>query len=156
VSRVALWLVGPPAAGKTTLARSFLGFDDGRQNELVLVPKPKWTLFDFGRVVAAGHYTGATFDGADKVPYHGAREALEYWLRELQPRAELTIFDGDRFSNDAAVAYVSRYVDRVEVRYVDAAPDVLAARRAARNWDPNQAWVKGRVTKAQRFAERWK
>ncbi len=153
MTRVALWIVGPPGAGKTTLARSFLGFDDGKGAALVLVQKPKWSIAFGGRVVAAGHYTGATFDGADTIGYSGGAAVLDYWLRELQPRAELTIFDGDRLSHKGALEFVRGHVDRVEVQHVTASPDVLAARYAARGWNPKPAWIKGRTTKAARFAE---
>jgi hypothetical protein len=145
--RVARWIVGPPAAGKTTQARLELGPLD----LVELIAKPKWTIARGGRVVAAGHYTGATFDGADMVPYSGARAALEYWRDNLAHNAELTIFDGDRFSHRAAVEFVRRFVDRVEVVYCGATDDVLAERRAARCWSPSLAWLKGRETKAKRF-----
>lgn len=155
MERVALFVVGPPCAGKTTLVRSMLGFDDGRVRELVLVTSPKWTLAFGGRVVAAGHYRGETFDGADRVPYSGARAALEYWAGCLVHRAEITIFDGDRFADAGVVEFVRRHVSRVEVTHVTADEATLAARRAARGWAPNGAWLKGRVTKAARFAERF-
>lgn len=156
--RVALWIVGPPAAGKTTLARTFLGFGDrdGGVSKRGFIERPKWTTYDDGRVVAAGHYTGRTFDGADRVPYNGARAALAYWLRELHPKAELTIFDGDRFSNAGVIEFIKPHVDRVECRYVVASADVRAARIASRGWNPNPRWLQGRETKARRFAELFK
>jgi hypothetical protein len=151
--RRALWIVGPPAAGKTTAARTWLGFDAGLGGSVELVQKPKWSLAFNRRIVAAGHYTGETFDGADRVPYNGARDALAYWLRELQPRAELTIFDGDRFSNAGVLEFVKRYVDRVECQYVETPEHVRDERIGARGWNPDPRWVRGRETKARHFRE---
>jgi len=151
MKRTAYFIVGPPCAGKTTIARALLGFDDGKERTLVLIPKPKWTIFNSGRVVAAGHYTGATFDGADMVPYNGAKKALDYWLLHLRQKAELTIFDGDRFSNAPTINFLRPYVDCIEVEYITTSPNVLEKRRKARDWNPNPSWLKGRATKAQRF-----
>jgi len=155
--RVALWIVGPPAAGKTTLARTLLSFDAcSVLGTVKLIERPKWTVCLDGLAVGAGHYTGHTFDGADRVPYNGVRPALEYWLDHLRERAALTVFDGDRFSHRSAVDFVRPHVDRVEVRYIDATPDELEARRTARGWAANPQWLKGRETKAKRFAELFK
>ncbi len=139
----ALFIVGPPAAGKTTLARQLLG------DVTHLVAKPKWTIGD--RVCAAGHYTGDTFDGADRVGYNQVADTLGYWRDNIAPTAKLTIFDGDRFSYVGAVKYVAQHCKRVCCVFVDADEWVLAPRRAARNWAPDPTWLKGRETKAARF-----
>jgi hypothetical protein len=145
VSRV-LFLVGAPGVGKTTLVRGLLG------SEPRLVLKPKWTLSGTD-ICAGGHYTGAAFDGADTIAYNGARAAFEYWVENLRGYP-LTILDGDRFSNANALSW-----------WVDAGADICCAhltlpesraqqRRDARGTTQNPTWVKGRATKAARFAER--
>jgi len=53
----AVFVIGPPGVGKTTAIRPML--DEGS----TLIDKPKWTVGP--HVVAPGHYTGKTFDGAD-------------------------------------------------------------------------------------------
>lgn len=142
----ALFIVGPPAAGKTTLARELLGA------ACTLTTKPKWTISASGLVCAAGHYTGDVFDGADRVGYSQVSESLVYWADHLQPRVELSIFDGDRFSFEAAVDFVRAGVDECRCIHVTASAETLAARRAARGWNPDPTWLKGRTTKAERFA----
>jgi len=148
-----LWMVGEPGIGKTSAARELL------PKELQLIAKPKWTLeagtgqATSARVCAAGHYTGALFDGADTVPYNGAKEALEFW-RERLSHHELTLFDGDRFSNKTAVEFFKglRNPPRLVCVLFDAADEDLAAgRRKQRGSNQNESWVRGRTTKARNF-----
>ncbi len=149
--RTVVWIVGEPGIGKTTLARAILGPLDA----LALVPKPKWTLARDGRLVAAGHYSGETFDGADMVPYNGAVEAIAYWARHLAPKAEVTLLDGDRFSHAGAKAAFGAVPGgaRLVCLHILGPAALAAERRAARGSDQNASWLKGRVTKAQRFAD---
>lgn len=139
----AVWIVGEPGVGKTTLVRALLGRDPS------LVPKPKWTIGKNGAVCAAGHYTGGTFDGADTIPYNGVSDVLGYWEANLR-ETPLTLFDGDRTSNAGVAERVSASAI-VGCVYLTAAPDVVAARRAARGSRQNASWVKGRATKSARF-----
>lgn len=114
-----------------------------------LVPKPKWTVTP--EVAAAGHYTGDTFDGADTVGYGDVVKTLEWWRANI--RVPLTIFDGDRFSHASALEAVRLVVPDVRCVHLTLPEAELAVRRAARGSNQNAAWMKGRVTKAQRFAE---
>jgi hypothetical protein len=141
-----LFIVGEPGVGKTTLVRRIL------ESDSYLIQKPKWTVGP--TVCAAGHYNGGAFDGADTVPYNGVQEALTFWSAELKNQL-LTIFDGDRFSNAGTVTALKTGVPELDVRcaLLAADPDVSAARRARRGSHQNVAWVKGRRTKALRFAK---
>ncbi len=146
-----LYLVGAPGVGKTSLARALLRMQ-GPELPIgsFLVQKPKWTVAP--HMCAAGHYQADDFDGADMVPYNGAQEALDYWAQELRPQHELTLLDGDRFSHEKALTWLMDR-DDVAVAHLTAPDDVHAARRALRGSDQNATWVKGRVTKASRFAD---
>jgi hypothetical protein len=139
-----LWIVGEPGVGKTTLARGLLEPDSR------LIAKPKWTVGP--TVCAAGHYTGATFDGGDTVAYNGAAACLDFWRERLQGH-RLTILDGDRFSNGKVVAWFREHAPYAKLMcaYLDAPAGVAAARRAARGSKQNESWIAGRATKAHRF-----
>lgn len=148
--KAVLWLVGEPGAGKTTVARALL------EPNPKLIVKPKWTVGP--SIVAAGHYTGAAFDGADTVPYNGVAAALDFWKEMLAGQALLTLFDGDRFSNSTVVSYFKNLpVPPLQLCVLVKLPEgVGASRRAARAQAAgaalqNETWVKGRITKAQRF-----
>jgi hypothetical protein len=145
-----LWLVGEPGAGKTTLARQIIEVPSK------MTAKPKWTIGS--KVVAAGHYTGGKFDGADTVPYNGAKEALAFWREMLAHKAELTLLDGDRFSNATAVEFFKSYVGpggrpRLLCVLLKPSAELAAERRKLRGSDQNETWLKGRVTKANNFYE---
>lgn len=154
---IALWLVGPPGVGKTTLAKLLLGFP-----EVGTIPKPKWTVALKKPWCAAGWYAGTTFDGADTVPYNGAAEALTYWKANLlgQPDLRITLFDGDRFSNQNALSFVEEALalvpgSRTACLHLTAGPDILQARREQRGSKQSPSWMLGRATKAARFAEKF-
>lgn len=142
-----LWVVGEPGVGKTTLTRLFL------EPNSRLLAKPKWTIG--GSIVAAGHYTGGAFDGADTVPYNGAKAALECWSELLRPTVFLTLFDGDRFSNANTRAFFDTYGKSHRQRCIllSAPAEVALARRVARGTTQNPTWVLGRTTKSRNFFE---
>lgn len=145
-----LFVVGAPGVGKTTLVRALLGLEGGDLPEGgYLVPKPKWTVLP--SAAAAGHYTGETFDGGDTVPYTGAQDALAYWRAHLAARA-LTVFDGDRFSNAGVLTWLRDHGHAPRALWLTAPSETLDTRRAARGSHQNAAWMKGRATKAERFA----
>jgi GTPase SAR1 family protein len=151
-----LFFVGPPGVGKTSLVRAFMGHLDPTHQRR-LVNKPKWTVAP-GILCAAGHYTGATFDGGDTVGYNQAKETLAYWQSELVDSTPVTIFDGDRFSTRGSLEFVQESIlvgnrpHKVRIVHLVASQTVLEARRAARGSNQNVAWMKSRVTKACNFA----
>jgi len=157
MQRTALWVVGEPGVGKTTLVRHLIKF--GRT-----VMKPKWHLGTYGEHIAAaaGHYNGQPFDGADTIPYNGGTVALDYWAKNLVGNVDLTIFDGDRLSNEPTlkraeeVAGFMRNVGGLRLCAVLLYGDEwkLAARREKRS-EQDITWVRGRRTKAANFARQF-
>lgn len=147
---LALFVVGEPGVGKTTLVRALIA---GRPLELV--PSPKWTLA--GEVALLGHYTGATFDGGDTVSSTNVDPELAYWERRLLDRP-LSIFDGDRCSNDERKGRIAGNA-RALVLHLVAPETESARRREARRQSGDKAqdpsWVKGRKTKAANFAAKF-
>lgn len=139
---IVCYVLGPPGVGKTTATRLLLD----KENELVA--KPKWTVGP--RVVAAGHYTGATFDGADTVPYNGVNDCLQYWEDHLMEK-QITFLDGDRFSHAKTKLFFEARAMRVCAVILKARDEALQRRRDGRGSNQNPTWLKGRVTKALRF-----
>lgn len=144
---LALFVVGAPGVGKTTFVRALLGMP---KSIVALNPKPKWTTT--GGICAAGHYTGGTFDGADMVPYNGAADALAFWEENLARQYSLSVFDGDRFSNEKALLRIAERVKCASV-LLTADEDTLIRHREARGSNQNASWMRGRATKAERFNE---
>ena len=142
-----LFLLGSPGVGKTSLARRLL-WSGGR--EPTLLHRPKWSFTD--TVCAAGHYKGELFDGADTIPYSGAKEALERWS-QMFVTWPLTILDGDRMSTKGTLEFLDRFnVQRTAVLLKASSLD-LAARRLERGSNQNPSWIKGRETKSARFSK---
>lgn len=149
---IVLWVVGEPGVGKTTMVREMVG----ERLPLRLISKPKWSVTPdtapAPRMALAGHYSGGTFDGADTVPYNGVKDALAFWHGYLSERVALTVLDGDRFSSLSAM----NFFNGQDLRCVHLASDQAAARRAQRGSNQNEAWIRGRVTKARNFAQGFK
>lgn len=142
-----LFLLGAPGVGKTSLARRLL-WSGGR--EPTLLHRPKWSFTDM--VCAAGHYRGELFDGADTIPYNGAKAVLEWWSHQFRTWP-LTVFDGDRMSTKGTLEFLDRFNMQRYAILLQASPLDLIARRLERGSNQNPAWVKGRETKSERFAE---
>lgn len=158
-----LFIVGAPGVGKTNLTRQLLNHPWYPRPICTTPPEPKFTVAPDGnggmRVVAAGWYTGETFDGGDTVPYSGAKAALQFWAETLVPACPaLTIFDGARFSTGPSLAYVQGFAEEVGARTVGvhlvASEAQLSERRKQRGSNQDPAWIKGATTGARDFAQR--
>lgn len=142
---IAVWLVGPPGAGKTTLIKQYIDSFDTE-----FIESPKWTITN--NLLLAGHYFGEKFDGADTVPYNAIDKTLHFWQNNLlpDPKYTITIFDGDRFSDRKSLEYVLRFCSGLCV-YLNLSRVELDKRRRKRGSKHNTSWVKGRETKSKNF-----
>lgn len=134
--QVALFVVGQPGAGKTTLVRRLLGVSPRGELPIggALHPKPKWTIVPserYGNVMAAGHYIGAAFDGGDSVGYSGVAEAMSY-LARWRAEVALAIFDGDRFSHAGVLAQLRLLNFDIHCAFIDLPDTAAELRRAQR------------------------
>jgi len=147
----AVFVVGPPGVGKTSAMRVLLG-ESYRRFTLEENGRVKWTLNK--PYAFAGHYGLGTFDGADTVPNDGWEPNLDYWESEILPNKDFqfTVFDGDRFSHNNAKRRLEAAGVRVLCVHLTASDAVMEARRAERGSDQNATWLKGRVSKARKFA----
>ncbi len=91
------------------------------------------------------------FDGADTVGYSQAAEALRWWRDNIAAVARLTILDGDRFSSVNSLSFLKECNATIIGAHLVGA-DVAGERRLARGSKQNEAWIRGRVTKARNFA----
>lgn len=147
--RFAVWIVGEPAAGKSTVARKLLG--EGR--ELISLAGHKWTIGDGW--YAPGYYPNPPthFDGADQVGMSQARAYLDRYLAMRPLNVDRGILlDGARFSTRPCFDLLAQ-THATAVYFVAADELECAARRAARDWHPDAAWLKGAITRAERFRD---
>jgi len=160
MTHVAIFVVGPPGVGKTSAMRSLMSLYP-TQKAFTTFTHPedgrvKWTFSD--PLCFAGHYGVGTFDGADTVPNDGWIPNLEYWEKKILPDPvyKFTVFDGDRFSHANAQKFLEDRGVKVLCAHLTASDEVMDARRAERGSDQNPTWLKGRVSKARKFADRFK
>lgn len=151
---VALWLVGEPGAGKTTIARALLQY-------AVQEYAHDWTLYSRSTsprpdVCAVGRYNANPFSGGDTVPPSRIWPALEYWAGHLS-QTPLTLFDGDKFANQNVRQIVSGMGALCLCVLVvsPCAAEFRAERAMGCKRLQSVIWVKGRATKARNFYDLW-
>lgn len=145
-----LYLIGPPAAGKSTLMRRLTAGCDRLPRNMPVA---------HSRLVhpATGHQIGAElgynrpdFPGTDTLAMGISPAACE-WVRSGDgPR--LLLGEGDRLAHVGFLAAAVEGGYRVTVGYLDADLEVLDARCAARGSKQSASWRAGRATKSSRLA----
>lgn len=150
----AVYLIGPPGVGKTTVMTMLLSPYQLLAPLRVTGYTPLWVepLLDDGRHV--GYHLGktrASFGGTDALSM-GVNTAAVRWAREA-PLPELVAGEGQRLAN---ARFLGTLADRPDVTltviHLSAPTAVLDARCAARGSKQKRAWRQGAATRAANLA----
>lgn len=139
-----IYIVGPPAAGKTTLMGELTKGLGGFNTKLGSMPV---FLMDAGRVAELGQRRPGGFSGTDALSMSIQKTAIEF-VTDPEFYNVLLLGEGDRLANvsffqavedsDRPLVIVSLRVDETE----------RVRRATQRGSNQNPTWVKGRVSKA--------
>lgn len=153
--KLAVYVIGPPGVGKTTLVDALLTRLGARERVQVEAPVPH-VLHPPTDWVEVGRWRPA-FGGTDALGYAIMPKAVAWVTGERRPR--LLIGEGDRLASDRFFdALTAGYEELLVIHLagVDVAWERAQARAASLGRPPqNEGWWKGRATKAQRLAGRY-
>ena len=158
-------IIGAPGAGKSTLVRTLAS---GAESRICDGPGFRYTLWNPGsehEVAELGLPDDSMgFRGSDRLRSNVAVDVYRW----MEQRVGDVLVEGDRLTTGRMATVAQRCGFALEVLYLYAPEDVLAARRAARYAEykdtyhfqtrdttgpPNETWVKGRASKAANLAE---
>lgn len=148
--RQLLYVSGPPAAGKSTLMAALtqgverVSRDQPFAHDLLINRDGQVIAAELGR-------RREGFPGTDTLSMSVAPLASA-WL--VNSPAEIVLGEGDRLSHAGFLTSAKAAGYGVTLVSLSATPYKLAARRAARGSLQNEAWMRGRETKAGRLAQR--
>ncbi len=159
MTETAVALGGEPATGKSSLMlRVIESIGEGAR------PWAWRTLrghaFDRSGVLILGLYEGKPFPGTDRLSMQAPAD-LRRWLDAGAPGSLRALtFEGDRLFGLSALGALRAAVPGTMLVVLEAGPEELTRRHAARRDGQTEAWLRGRRTKVQRIAremgaERW-
>lgn len=149
----ALYIIGEPGAGKSTLVETLVG------DALVITGRKPLAhrvyLTVAGGVTELGAREPGRFGGTDALSMSAVVPAEAWVIRGDWPHGSLLLAEGDRLACDRFFdALLAGGWDLAIIR-LSTRPEVAAARREARGSFQKEAWVRGRQTKVARLADRW-
>lgn len=139
------YLVGEPAAGKTTAMRAMLATIPGAGDVLDLGGGFRVTVYRRADVAVLGTYLGHPFDGTDRLSMAVGLRAREWIATRPHPTV---LGEGDRLASKPFFLTAAEAGYDVDVVLLDA-HGAAENRRAARPAQANPSWVAGRVTKVR-------
>ncbi len=149
----ALYIIGEPGAGKSTLVETLTG------DALVVTGrKPlahRTYLTAAGGVTELGAREPGRFGGTDALSMSAIVQA-EAWVTDGSwPAGSLLMAEGDRLACDRFFNALLAGGWQLRIAHLDVPPEVAAARREARGSAQDPAWVRGRRTKVANLLDRW-
>lgn len=144
-----VYLIGPPAAGKSTLMQMLTGGCDRAPS---LTPFPHDILIDPATALPVGAEMGrrrAGFPGTDTLAMNVSPIVCR-WLAEGGGPG-LLLGEGDRLAHLAVFTAATQGGRRVVLGHVSAPQRVLDARCAGRGSSQAESWRAGRATKVDRL-----
>jgi hypothetical protein len=136
-----IYLIGPPGVGKTSTVRAALGDPDR------VFTDPFAHCYHYESSIFELGYPRSWYGGTDALPMN-VMPRVTRWFDALSDSPYLTVGEGDRL---ASRLFFDEIPD-LEVIYLTGPHQ---RRRLARGEPQDPTWVKGRITKCERLAERY-
>lgn len=151
----ALYIVGAPGVGKTSLMRELKASYRAGDAKRVTPGSQLWVtpLYDDDALVAVelGRQR-ASFGGTDALGMAVMPHAL-HWIRNAPSLPPLILGEGARLGTAGFLTELAKRAD-LTVLHLVASADALAARRAARGSTQSRAWMLGAETRARNAVAR--
>lgn len=143
-----LYIIGYPGAGKTSALREAL---DGAP-EPDRIDKPFWHKIYPGGIVLGRDRAGG-FGGTDALPMNVQPAVLQFMAG--LPAETVVVAEGDRLGNDSFFTALGAGWS-IDVALLQVPRGTAAGRRMQRGSQMNPIWIRGRETKVDRLADRWR
>lgn len=156
--RYFFYLIGPPAAGKTSVLHRAITL-----SKLYLQDPPKkfsHGLAKLGQTKPIGVYLGkrrSQFGGTDALAMNAITGVVNQMVRD---RPAIVVGEGDRLANDRMFQTMRQLGYEMCIYHLGAHEEVLSKRMKARAKElgtdaQDPSWIKGRTTKSLRLARGW-
>lgn len=145
MSTKVIYLAGVPASGKTTIFKRI------RERLFTTCTDFKSGLcrgIENGKFKMLGVFDGSTFEGTDRLSMAVIDDAIDY-IKQLDNA--VVFVEGDRLFNYRFLQAV-----KASVIIIDAHPDMLHIRHAQRGDAQSEIFLKGRRSKIENFAKKYK
>lgn len=151
---IILAIGGEPATGKSTLVQHIMkNFSNGQFHKAGALTYTHYPLSD---IIVLGYYEiGNPFGGTDRLPMNVQPQA-EIFIRSINNemfKNTLVIFEGDRLFNGSFLEFLNKENDRNI--FITLRSSKTAERHALRD-NQNETWLKGRKTKIENIAKKFK
>lgn len=157
MTATAVYVIGPPGAGKTTAVAEYIGLHRDRMPAVKTGYRGLWVepLVDRNTGIVDGLHLGRRrpggFGGTDALAMNVHPHALAWAANADLP--DLVVGEGQRLATAAFLTTLHARTD-LTVVYLYADDQTLDERCEARGSSQNSAWRKGSATKALRTADR--